>query len=155
MDTIVCLLYSKKALVSPRSTRLVIVWHGVIFRQKVTRWYIFPLTGGQGEVSLTNEALDSKAATQFVRDAVKFGEIDLSAHARKKMNARSFDLNDLLLVLSNGKVTAGPDYDERHHNFKYSFTGPTPDDDLATAIVVLLDHRTVYVVTMFGSGEKP
>lgn len=104
---------------------------------------------------MTIEALEPKVATQLIRDVVKFGEIDLSTHARKQMNARGLDLNDLLLVLSNGKVTDAADYDEEYHNFKYRITGSTLDEDLATAIVVLLDHRTVYIVTMFGSEEKP
>jgi hypothetical protein len=104
---------------------------------------------------LRNEALDPTSATQFIRDTVKFGEVDLSPHAIKQMKSRNFDLNDLLLVLSNGEVTEAPQYDEEHHNFKYRITGPTLDDDLATAIVVLLDHRTVYVVTIFGIGGEP
>ena len=70
------------------------------------------------------------------------------------MLARGFDFNDLLLVPSNGEIVETPQYDEKHHNYKYGITGPTLDGDIATAIVVLLDHRTVYVVTIFGSEER-
>lgn len=104
---------------------------------------------------MTVEALDPQTATQFIRDAVKFGEIDVSSHALHRMDGRDLDFNDLLLLLSNGKVTETPEYDEKHDNFKYRITGPTLDDDLATAIVALSDHRMVYVITIFGSGEKP
>ncbi len=98
---------------------------------------------------MTNEPLDPTDATQFIRDTIRFGEVDLTPHAIKQMKARDFDLNDLLLVLSNGEVTEAPEYDEEHQNFKYRVTGPTLDEDLATAIVVLLDHRTVCIITIF------
>ena len=109
------------------------------------------LTQHHEEVTLRTEALDQGAVSLFIRNAVKTGEVDLSTHARTQMNARNFDLNDLLLVLSNGEVAGPPEYDEQHQNYKYRITGPTLDDDLATAIVVLLGHRTVYVITIFGS----
>jgi hypothetical protein len=66
------------------------------------------LTAHQEGVTLRIETPDPKTAAQLIRDAVKMGEIGLSRHAREQMKARSFDLNDLLLVLSNGEISDTP-----------------------------------------------
>jgi hypothetical protein len=69
------------------------------------------------------------------------------------MKERGFSLSELLLVLSNGTVTEPPVYDEVFDNYKYRVSGPTLDDDLATAIVVILTQSNVLVLTIFGNGD--
>ncbi len=62
-------------------------------------------------------------------------------------------MSDILLVLSNGTVTVPPLYDEVFGNYKYRVSRPTLDEDLATAVVVILTEDTVLVLTIFGNGD--
>lgn len=101
---------------------------------------------------LKSEPLDPGSATDLIRGIQRDG-IGLSKHARIRMKERGFTLSELLLVLSNGTVTEPPVFDEVFENYKYRISGPTLDDDIATAIVVILTKSSILVLTVFGDGE--
>ena len=101
---------------------------------------------------MKTEPLDPESPTKLIRRIQRSG-ISLSKHARIRMRERGFDLSELLFVLSNGTVTEPPEYDEAFANYKYRVSGPTLDDDLATAIVVILTQNSLLVLTIFGNGD--
>lgn len=100
-----------------------------------------------------DEPLAPEEAIQIVRSIAKLGTIELSGHCRERMRSKNFDYHDLMLVLSNGEIKEPPEYDEEHDHYKYKVTGPTIDCDNATAVTVILDHRSILVITIFGIEE--
>lgn len=98
-----------------------------------------------------NEPLAPDKATELINKITTYADctIDLTNHCQKKMLEKSFDFQDLLLVLSNGKVNSLPEYDKNHKHYKYKVQGSTLDGDDAVIIIVILDSRTLRAVTIY------
>lgn len=95
-------------------------------------------------------ALDPKEATREIRRIAKNGSVATTRHCRQEsMLARNIHYQDLLSVLQNGTVRTDPVYDEEHETYKYRVEGSTIDGDNVVAITVLLNHRSVLVITVF------
>ena len=95
------------------------------------------------------EPLSSKDATNRIRQIVRFGEVQTTAHCRLRMRERRFDFQDLVSLLLNGEVLDQPEYDERHDHYRYRVQGTTIDGDSAIAVTVIVSFRSVLVVTIF------
>jgi len=65
------------------------------------------------------------------------------------MLERGFDFQDILLILSNGKVNSPSEYDKNHNHCKYKIEGSTLDGDDAIIVTIILDSRTLRVVTIY------
>lgn len=95
-------------------------------------------------------ALSPEEATREIRRIVRYGSILTSKHCRlDSMPKRNVSFQDLISVLQNGKVIEDPIYDKDHESYKYKVEGTTIDDDSVVAISVLVNHRSVLVVTVF------
>jgi hypothetical protein len=98
-----------------------------------------------------SKPLSPQQAEALINEIGKFADsvIKTTEHTRKGMRERGIVFAELMLILANGKVEAPPEYDEKRAQYRYRVEGPTLDDDLAVAITVILDHRSVCVVTIF------
>jgi len=65
------------------------------------------------------------------------------------MPKRDFSYQDLVAILLNGEVHEPPEYNTTTCQYRYTVRGETIDGDIATIILVIVDHRTLSVVTIF------
>ena len=66
------------------------------------------------------------------------------------MANRDYDVQDLEKVLLNGKINAPPEYDSKYNNWKFKVEGLTTEDDIAVVVTVIISHRELFCVTIFG-----
>jgi hypothetical protein len=97
--------------------------------------------------------LDVATATEMIRGIAKMsgGGVEYSDHCRyKSMPDSNFLFQDLMAILLNGEVRENPERDRKTGQFKYKMVGETIDGDPATVVVVILSHRSLRVITVFG-----
>jgi hypothetical protein len=98
-----------------------------------------------------DEPLDATIATEMIRGIAKYGSVKHSDHCRyESMPDRNFSGQDLQILLEEGTVYEAPVRDEKTGDFKYKMVGKTLEGEPVTAIVVLADHRSLSVVTIYG-----
>jgi hypothetical protein len=96
------------------------------------------------------EPLSPAQATKLIREIVRFGTVGLTGHCRKEsMPHRGITFQDLLAVLANGEVREAPVFHAEHQQFRYRVEGTTIDDEEAIAVTVIMDHRSLLVITVF------
>jgi hypothetical protein len=101
-----------------------------------------------GETS--HELLSPVQATKLIRDIVRYGTVQLTRHCRKEsMPKRGITFQDLLAVLQDGNVRELPAFIPEHQQFRYKVEGTIIDGDEAVAITVIIDHRSVLVITVY------
>ena len=97
-----------------------------------------------------DEPLDAAVATETIRGIAKLGRIKYSDHCRyKSMPESDFTYSDLVAVLLNEKAHEPPEYNTTTCQYRYRMKGETVDGDTAAIILVIIDHRTLSVVTVF------
>lgn len=96
-----------------------------------------------------NEQLSPAEATARIRKIARIGSTGTSKHCRKRMVERNFLQSDLLALLQNGEVKEPAEWHDRTQCYRYKVEGQTADDDAAVAITVIVDHRSIIVVTIF------
>jgi len=118
--------------------------------KKVTQCYFLLDMENQIQYSL-DEALPPSKATKLINEITTYADftLELTDHCREEMLNGNFDFQDLLLILSNGKVNYPPEYDKEHKNYKYKVQGSTLDSDKAVAITVIIGSRALLVVTVY------
>ena len=95
--------------------------------------------------------LDIAIATKTIRGIAKFGTVIYSDHCKyERMPYKNFSAQDLQIILEEGQVDEPPERDEKTGDFKYRMVGKTVDGDLTTALVVIIDHRSLSVITVWG-----
>jgi len=105
---------------------------------------------GAGQLVEINKRLEPDEATKVISDIVRHGgEIVLSRHCRNRMNERNLSMHDLLAVLLNGVVEGSSEYSKEHEQYRYKVTGQTIDSGKATAVTVILNHRSILIVTVY------
>lgn len=99
----------------------------------------------------TNGPLTPEKATELINEIAKYADctIDLTYHCQEKMLERGFDFQDLILILSNGKVKSPAEYDKKRGHYKYTVEGPTLDGGEAAVITVISGHRTLRIVSVY------
>jgi len=100
---------------------------------------------------LISEPLAPEKATELINKITTYADciVDLTSHFQEKMLERGFDFQDILLILSNGKVNSPSEYDKNHNHCKYKIEGSTLDGDDAIIVTIILDSRTLRVVTIY------
>jgi len=100
---------------------------------------------------LISEPLAPEKATKVINEITTFADciVDLNSHCQEKMLERGFDFQDILLMLSNGTVNSPSEYDKNHNHYKYKVEGSTLDGDDAVIVSIILDSRTIRVVTIY------
>jgi hypothetical protein len=98
-----------------------------------------------------NRPLTPDKATKLINKIITYAEctVDITGHCREKMRETHFDFQDLLLVLSNGKVKSPAEYDKKHGHYKYKVEGPTLDDNNVVVIAVILGSRILRIITIY------
>jgi hypothetical protein len=108
------------------------------------------LTEGLETGETSQEPLSPVQATKLIRDIVRHGMVQLTSHCRKEnMPKRGITFQDLLAVLQNGDVRELPTFIPEHQQFRYKVEGTTIDGDEAVAITVIIDHRSILVITVY------
>jgi len=100
---------------------------------------------------LISEPLAPEKATKVINEITTFADciVDLTSHCQEKMLERGFDFQDILLMLSNGTVNSPSEYDKNLNHYKYKVEGSTLDGDDAVIVSIILDSRTIRVVTIY------
>ncbi len=98
-----------------------------------------------------NKPLTPDKATELINKIITYADciVDTTVHCRERMLEKEFDFQDLLLVLSKGKVKSPAEYDKKHGHYKYKVEGPTLDDDNAVVIAVILGSRILRIITIY------
>ena len=98
-----------------------------------------------------NKPLTPDKATELINKIITYADctVDITDHCQEKMLERNFDFQDLLLVLSNGKVKSPAEYDKKHGHYKYKVEGPTLDDDNVVVMAVILGSRILRIITIY------
>lgn len=100
-------------------------------------------------MSDNNNILSSQEAERKIREIATYGDIIPSYHyIDKGLEVRKYSLQDVRHVLKNGKIVDTPEYDDFYSNWEYNVEGRTIDGDEAIAVVVIINHRTVKVITV-------
>jgi hypothetical protein len=95
-------------------------------------------------------SLDPAEATRMIREIARIGQILLSKHCRNEsMPSRAIDFQDVITILLNGEVNAHARYDDKTCQYKYKVEGFTVEEEKTVAVTVILNHRSVLVVTVF------
>ena len=104
-----------------------------------------------------SEPLAPEKATEVINEITTYADciVDLTSHCQEKMLERGFDFQDILLILSNGTVNSLSEYDNNHKHYKYKVEGSTLDGDDAVIVTIILDSRTLRVVTIYQKGGQP
>jgi hypothetical protein len=99
---------------------------------------------------LPKQPLEPKDAERVIREIARNGQLMLSKHCRlQSMPQRNITFQDLVTVLLNGAVDRPAEYDQEHNQYKYRVAGETLDEEETVIISVILDHRSLFVVTVF------
>lgn len=86
----------------------------------------------------------------MIREIARFGVVQPSWHcSQESMPNSNFSYQDLVAILLNGEVHEPPEYNTTTCQYRYRVKGETIDGDTATIILVIADHRTISVVTIF------
>jgi len=98
-----------------------------------------------------SEPIAPEKATELINKITTYADciVDLTSHCQEKMLERGFDFQDILLILSNGTVNSPSEYDKNHNHYKYKVEGSTLDGDDAVIVTIILDSRTLRVVTIY------
>jgi len=97
--------------------------------------------------NITNE-LSSEEATREIRGIAKLGSVIPSKHILYDHPERNYDMNDVELVLSAGKIRKPPEYDKEYDNWVYCMEGNAVEGDKATVVVTILSHREILCITI-------
>lgn len=90
-------------------------------------------------------------ATEMIRGIAKLGTVIQSDHCEyESMPERNLSAQDIQFILEEGEVREPPEPDTKTGDYKYKMVGETIDGDPATAVVVILSHRSLCVVTVMG-----
>ncbi len=99
---------------------------------------------------VSDEPLDTATATEMIRGIARFGTVRPWWHcSQKSMPGRDFSYQDLVAILLNGEVHEPPEHNTTARQYRYKVRGETIDGGTATVILVIEDHRTLSVVTIF------
>lgn len=97
--------------------------------------------------NITNK-LSPEEATCEIRGIAKLGSVTLSNHILDDHPERNYDMQDVALVLSKGKVRKPPEYDNKYDNWVYCMEGNAVEGDKATVILTILSHREILCITI-------
>ena len=99
---------------------------------------------------LSHEPLNPADATEMIRGVARFGTVQPSWHcSHQSMPDSNFSYQDLMAILLNGEVHEPPEYNTTTCQYRYRVKGETIDGDAAAVVLVIADHRTLSVVTIF------
>ena len=93
--------------------------------------------------------LKAEEAERKIREIVKYGSITLSNHCKyERLKNRNYDIHDINLVLSKGKVLEPPEWDSEFNNWKYKIEGNSVEGDKTVVIVAFINHRELLCITI-------
>jgi hypothetical protein len=81
------------------------------------------------------------------RDCISFSE-----HARQRMRERSFNVDDVHRVLTNGVVSGVPIWDETFQNWKYQVSG-RDCDNVPLVLVVAIEPALGRITIITGIDD--
>lgn len=98
---------------------------------------------------LLHDPFDLESVAELIREVAKFGTVSLTKHCRQKMAVRNITFPDLMSVLQTGEIEEPPERGCGPSQFKYKVKGSTIDEDTAVAITLIIDHKSLLIVTVF------
>jgi len=100
-----------------------------------------------------SKKLDDIQAKQIVREIVRLGDIIYGCHAKERMIERGYTIRDVVYILKNGEIIK-KEFNQDCQNWKYTFQSEDLDGISGTAVTAILDHRTIFLVTLLGGARK-
>jgi len=96
-----------------------------------------------------NNILTPEEAERKIQEIATYADIIPAYHYYEKgLALRNYSLQDVRHALKNGKIVDPPEYDDFYRNWEYNVEGRTIDGDEVIAVVVIINHRTVKVITI-------
>jgi hypothetical protein len=92
--------------------------------------------------------LTPEDAEHEIRGIEKLGSVIPSPHCSEQMERRNYNMDDIHLVLSKGKVLGPPKYDSVHRNWEYEVEGSVIEGDKAIVVVAILSHNELTCITI-------
>ena len=93
--------------------------------------------------------LSNKEALRTIQNIVEYGYVDASAiHFQERLEQECCNYNDLLCILSQGRIKLPPEYDSQHKNWKYAVEGRTIQGDNATIWVAVVSKNKLKCITI-------
>ena len=93
--------------------------------------------------------LTGKKAERLIRRIVEKGLITPTDHFYEMMRKRNYDFQDVVLVLSKGKVKGPPEYDRSFNNWKYRIEGYAVGGDKTVVVAAIMSHNELVCITIF------
>ena len=95
-----------------------------------------------------NDRLTNKEAERQIHDIAKFGDVIPLPHCYKRMRQKHYDINDIIKILTEGKIRKSPVYDEEFCNWEYNVEGHAIEGDEAVVVVTFESHRELACITV-------
>jgi len=92
--------------------------------------------------------LSPEEAERKIREIVEYGYIERREHFYERMEQGECDYNDLLLILSKGKVKEPPKYDKKFKNWRYKVEGRTVEGDNVVIVVAIESNTKLVCITI-------
>jgi hypothetical protein len=101
---------------------------------------------GQREPALAGDDLQ-----QAVRRIVLYGTFRESRHSAKDRSYRNISEGDIVAMLEGTwSLVAPPEWDNDHHNWKYTLAGSDIDgDDLVLVVAVIVELDRIEIITKY------
>ncbi len=96
-------------------------------------------------------ALAGEALRQAVTRIVLYGTFRESAHSAFDRSYRNVSQDDMLCMLEGTwTLAAEPEWDEKHHNWKYKLAGKDIEgDDLVLLVALNTEEQMITIITKF------
>jgi hypothetical protein len=95
------------------------------------------------------KTLCCRDAEQRIQEIASWGDVIPLPHCLKRMRERNYDMNDLLFVLTRGKVREAPEYDRTYQNWKCKVEGTVVEGDRTIIVVAITGDRELCCITIY------
>jgi hypothetical protein len=95
------------------------------------------------------KTLSCRDAEQKIQEIAAWGDVVPLPHCCDRMEERNYDMNDLLFVLTRGKVRGTPKYDQKYHNWKCKVEGTVIEGETAIIVVAITGDRELSCITIY------
>ena len=96
-----------------------------------------------------SEEIDNEKAHSIIRDIVAGGEINISKHAKKRIQERGYSMHDVEYILLRGEIT-NKEFKDKTQSWAYTIKGDDLEDDEGGVVTVIISRQTCVIITVLG-----
>ena len=87
---------------------------------------------------------------KLAKDCLTFREVILKNHAKERMDERSFNIQDIIHVIKNGKISRKPVWNEKHQNYRYYIKGEDFNGSELEVVIAFNDKNQIIIISGLG-----